>query len=136
LYRHEVERVPIGGHTGPVPKSDRLPGLADASSRRRRLREAQTASSLNHPHILTGYDIGEPEGRQYLVTEFVDSGTLRNWTAAEPRTWQQAGEHSGVEERLRAPHCRWTPASRRDGDNAEQSVALSSIFLNTYRVRP
>ena len=51
--------------------------LADAAARRRFQREAQTASSLNHPHILTVHDAGEIDGRQYLVTEFVDGGTLR-----------------------------------------------------------
>ena len=54
--------------------------LADPAARRRFQREAQTASSLNHPHILTVHDAGEFEGRQYLVTEFVDGGTLRDWT--------------------------------------------------------
>ena len=44
--------------------------LADAEARRRFQREAQMASSLNHPHIVTVYDIGEFEGRQYLVTEY------------------------------------------------------------------
>ena len=34
-------------------------GLADAEARRRFQREAQMASSLNHPHILTVYDVGE-----------------------------------------------------------------------------
>ena len=62
---------------------------ADTAARRRFLREAQTASSLNHPHILTVHDIGDLDGRQYLVTEFVDGGTLRDWAQAEPRTWQQ-----------------------------------------------
>jgi eukaryotic-like serine/threonine-protein kinase len=62
---------------------------ADGAARRRFLREAQTASSLNHPHILTVHDIGDVDGRQYLVTEFVDGGTLRDWAKAEPRTWQQ-----------------------------------------------
>ena len=43
--------------------------LADAAGRRRFQREAQMASSLNHPHIQTVYDAGEVAGRQYLVTE-------------------------------------------------------------------
>jgi serine/threonine protein kinase len=52
--------------------------VADAAGRRRFQREAQMASSLNHPHILTVYDVGEFEGRQYLVTELVDGGTLKD----------------------------------------------------------
>jgi serine/threonine protein kinase len=54
--------------------------LADPAARRRFQREAQTASSLNHPHILTVHDAGEFEGRQYLVAELVDGGTLGDWT--------------------------------------------------------
>ena len=53
--------------------------LADAPARRRFQREAQMASSLNHPHIITVYDAGEFEDHQYLVTEFVDGGTLFEW---------------------------------------------------------
>src|SRR5438552_14693489 len=63
--------------------------LADAPARRRFQREAQMASSLNHPHILTVYDAGEFEGAAYLVTEFVDGGTLRNWVRAQKCTWRQ-----------------------------------------------
>jgi serine/threonine-protein kinase len=66
--------------------------LADTDSRRRFLREAQTASSLNHPHILTVHDIGEVDGRQYLVTEFVDGGTLRDWRNSAERSWQEIAD--------------------------------------------
>jgi len=48
---------------------DSLVLRADAAARRRFQREAQTASSLNHPHIVTVYDAGEVDGRQYLVIE-------------------------------------------------------------------
>jgi serine/threonine protein kinase/tetratricopeptide (TPR) repeat protein len=61
--------------------------LADTEARRRFQREAQLVSSLNHPHIVTVYDAGEYEGRQYLITEYVDGGTLRQW-ARRPRGWQ------------------------------------------------
>src|SRR5262245_24844377 len=57
--------------------------LANATARRRFQREAQMASSLNHPHILTVHDTGEFEGRQYLVTEFIDGFTLREWAQRE-----------------------------------------------------
>ena len=56
--------------------------IADATAGRRLQREAQLASSLNHPHILTVHDVGEQEGQQYLVTEFVDGGTLQDWAKA------------------------------------------------------
>jgi eukaryotic-like serine/threonine-protein kinase len=78
--------------------------LADADARRRFQREAQTASSLNHPHILTVHDVGEFEGRQYLVTEFVDGGTLAAW-GKEKRTWRQVVDMlTGVADGLAAAH--------------------------------
>src|SRR5262249_47480049 len=79
--------------------------LADAAARRRFQREAQMASALNHPHILTVHDAGESEGREYLVTEFVDGGTLKDWSLAENRTWQQILELlTGVADGLAAAH--------------------------------
>jgi serine/threonine-protein kinase len=78
---------------------------ADAAARRRFQREAQTASSLNHPHILTVHDAGELDGRQYLVTELVDGGTLRDWARTEARGWRQIVELLvGVADGLAAAH--------------------------------
>ncbi len=65
--------------------------LADSEARRRFQREAKMVSSLNHPHIVTVYDAGEYQDRQYLITEFVDGGTLRQW-ASRSRGWQQIVE--------------------------------------------
>ncbi len=79
--------------------------LADPAARRRFQREAQTASSLNHPHILTVHDAGEFEGRQYLVTELVDGGTLRDWIKSARRTWRQSVELlTGVADALATAH--------------------------------
>src|SRR5665213_1103857 len=79
--------------------------FADAAAQRRFQREAETASSLNHPHILTVHDTGEHEGRKYLVTEFVDGGTLRNWTRSQNRTWLQGVELlTGVADGLAVAH--------------------------------
>ena len=79
--------------------------VADRAARRRFQREAQLASSLNHPHILTVYDAGEFEGRQYLVTELVDGGTLKDWAGAERPSWRQVVELLvGVADGLAAAH--------------------------------
>ena len=79
--------------------------FADAAARHRFQREARTASSLNHPHILTVYDTGEFEGRQYLVTEFVDGGTLKTWVRSGKRTWRQIVELlTGVADGLAVAH--------------------------------
>ncbi|MBI3966294.1 MAG: protein kinase, partial [Chloroflexi bacterium] len=54
-------------------------GLADPYFRLAFEREARAIGSLNHPHILPVYDIGEHEGRLYLVMLYVEGGrTLKD----------------------------------------------------------
>ena len=51
--------------------------LKDASAVERFMREAYAASALNHPNILTIYDIGEFEKIRFIATEFVEGETIR-----------------------------------------------------------
>jgi serine/threonine-protein kinase len=79
--------------------------MADPAARRRFQREAQMASSLNHPHIVTVHDAGELGAQQYLVTELVDGGTLLDWARAEKRPWRKAVELlAGVADGLASAH--------------------------------
>ncbi len=79
--------------------------LADSAAQRRFQREAKIVSSLNHPHILTVYDTGEFQGCQYIVTEFMDAGTLRSWALAEKHTWREIVTLlTGVADGLAAAH--------------------------------
>jgi len=48
----------------------------DAEGRARFVREAQTASRLNHPNIVTIYDIGSCGGRVFIAMEYVAGRTL------------------------------------------------------------
>ncbi len=51
-------------------------GFDDASARTRLLREARTASKLNHPHICTIHEVGEHEGQAFIAMELVEGLTL------------------------------------------------------------
>lgn len=50
--------------------------LDDANQRRRFQQEARAASALNHPGIVTVYDVGSENGVDYIAMEFVEGQTL------------------------------------------------------------
>ncbi|PWT87219.1 MAG: hypothetical protein C5B55_15155 [Blastocatellia bacterium] len=49
----------------------------DEEKLNRFIQEAKAASALNHPNILTVYEIGEADGKNYIATELIDGKTLR-----------------------------------------------------------
>ncbi|TDI37347.1 MAG: serine/threonine protein kinase [Acidobacteria bacterium] len=54
-----------------------LEHLAASPERRQRFeREAKAISQLNHPHVCTLYDIGQHEGIDFLVMEYIEGETL------------------------------------------------------------
>ena len=52
--------------------------ISDHNSLMRLVQEARAASALNHPNILTIYDVGEVENEYFIVSEFVEGITLRS----------------------------------------------------------
>ncbi|SRR6266568_8658009 len=52
---------------------------------RRFAQEARAASALNHPNIITIYEIGDVEGAHYIVTEYVEGATLRQRMESAPQ---------------------------------------------------
>ncbi|HEX6164922.1 MAG TPA: protein kinase [Vicinamibacterales bacterium] len=50
---------------------------SDPAAVARMVRESRIVASLNHPNIVSIFDVGEDEGRFYLVTELIEGETLR-----------------------------------------------------------
>ena len=62
--------------------------VEDLTENRERLgrfdQEAYAASALNHPNILTVYEMGDEGGRHFIAAEFIDGMTLRKRLATSP----------------------------------------------------
>jgi len=63
--------------------------VADAERKRRFVREANAASALNHPNIITIHDIDSAEGVDFIAMEFVAGKTLDRLI---PRNGMRLGE--------------------------------------------
>ena len=70
----------------------------DAERVRRFVQEAKAASALNHPNIITVYDVGDTDTGRFIVMELVAGRTLRAVIAEDNST---AGD-AGVAQRERA----------------------------------
>jgi serine/threonine-protein kinase len=106
LHYQLIDKIGAGG-MGEIYKAqdDRLnrlvavkilsPGLSTDPERKRRFfQEAQAASALNHPNIITLYDIVSEGDVQCIVMEYIGGKTLRDLTPAggltPPQTLQYA----------------------------------------------
>src|ERR1700744_3747686 len=56
------------------------------------LREAQAAARLNHPGIVTLYEMGEEDGNALLVSELLDGATLANLAGEDALSDREIGD--------------------------------------------
>ena len=57
---------------------------ADPDRRQRFIKKAQTASAINHPNIVTIYDINESGGEHFIAMELVPGHTLEKMLSGRP----------------------------------------------------
>jgi serine/threonine protein kinase/predicted ATPase len=54
------------------------------------LQEARRVARLRHPGIVAVHDVGMQEGELYIVADYIDGTSLRQWMVAHRPTWQDA----------------------------------------------
>ena len=67
----------------------RADGVVTGERRKRFMHEARAASALNHPHIITIYDIGEDHGVDFIAMEYVTGTSLAQMIARGPRPLEE-----------------------------------------------
>src|SRR5215470_3812598 len=101
IDRYEVRGLLGAGGMGFVltafdPELERMVALklirpdetSSSRARTRLLREAQALAKLQHPNVVTVYDVGTLGDQIYIAMELVAGRTLGAWLAAEPRSWR------------------------------------------------
>jgi len=95
---------------------------ADAASFQRFEREARAASSLSHPNICTVHDMGELQGRPYLVMELLEGQSLKDRIAGSALA---TGELASISRQV----CAALHAAHEKGI-VHRDIKPANIFLN------
>src|SRR5207302_1724626 len=54
------------------------------------LQEARRIARLRHPGIVAVHDVGEQDGQVYMVADFIQGSSLREWLQKNRPHWRQA----------------------------------------------
>jgi Tol biopolymer transport system component/predicted Ser/Thr protein kinase len=78
--------------------------LSDAERAERFKREARALSALNHPNLVTVYDVGQHGGLDFIAMEYVEGRSLRSMMDERPRLKESLSIAAQVAEALAAAH--------------------------------
>jgi serine/threonine protein kinase len=117
-----------------LPRST-MDSQAQKSFYRRFLREAQAASDLDHPHILSVYSYGEHQGLPYIIMPYLPGGTLADHIKSEgplslrvaQSYLKQIADALDYAHRCGCVHCDVKPANILIGDDGQ--VVLSDFGI-------
>jgi len=102
---YKAEDIRLGRHVCLKFLSEKL--SKDHPAVERFQREARAASSLNHPHICTIYDVDEYDGQSFIVMEFLDGQTLKHRIDGKPLSIERVPEYGHqMADALEAAHAK------------------------------
>ena len=100
--------------------ADNLAG--DDEIRKRFMREARLAAKLEHPNVVQVFDVGEDDGRPYIVMEYLDGGTLDDQLQRRTGLPQDKALPAALTD-VRGPRSRASEAARAPRHQAAEPAA-------------
>lgn len=100
IGRYEVRRILGQGGFGAVYQAYdsqlkrnvalKMPLLRDGVNSAEFLQEARQLAQLTHPSIVTVFDVGVEEDACFIVSDYLEGGSLKDWVDRNSPSWQEA----------------------------------------------